>query len=145
MPLFASLPENLIAFCEVLRRDHGFRIGAREVQDAARALEIVPLANERAVLLDVVDEQQMVRQVGTTAWWKQFGPRQPQQRCEGDDDGRCDQRSVAAQGRGGLVKHCRGKGARNANSRRQPRHHTCAHNVEPVGNDHSSCKRDDQR
>lgn len=46
---FASLPENLAAFCAVLRRDHRFRIGPRELQDAARALEITDLADERAV------------------------------------------------------------------------------------------------
>jgi len=46
---FASLPENLAAFCEVLRRYHGFRIGPGELHDAARALEIMDLADERAV------------------------------------------------------------------------------------------------
>jgi uncharacterized protein with von Willebrand factor type A (vWA) domain len=46
---FASLPENLAAFCDVLRRNHGFRIGPGELHDAARALEVVDLANERAV------------------------------------------------------------------------------------------------
>lgn len=46
---FASLPENLAAFCEVLRRRHGFQIGPGELHDAARALEVVDLANERAV------------------------------------------------------------------------------------------------
>lgn len=46
---FASLPENLIAFCAVLRRDHGFRIGPGELHDAARALEVVDLSDERAV------------------------------------------------------------------------------------------------
>jgi uncharacterized protein with von Willebrand factor type A (vWA) domain len=46
---FASLPANLAAFCAVLRRDHRFRIGPRELQDAARALEIVDLADERVV------------------------------------------------------------------------------------------------
>ena len=46
---FASLPENLAAFCEVLRREHGFRIGPGELHDAARALDVVDLANERAV------------------------------------------------------------------------------------------------
>ncbi len=38
---FASLPENLTAFCAVLRREHGFRVGPGELHDAARALEIV--------------------------------------------------------------------------------------------------------
>jgi uncharacterized protein len=46
---FAGLPENLAAFCEVLRRHHGFRIGPGELHDAARALDIVDLADERAV------------------------------------------------------------------------------------------------
>ena len=46
---FASLPENLAAFCDVLRRHHGFRIGPGELHDAARALAVVDLANERAV------------------------------------------------------------------------------------------------
>jgi uncharacterized protein with von Willebrand factor type A (vWA) domain len=46
---FASLPENLAAFCEALRRQNGFRIGPGELHDAARALDIVDLADERAV------------------------------------------------------------------------------------------------
>ncbi len=46
---FASLPENLIAFGAVLRRDHGFHVGAGELRDAARALEVVDLSDERAV------------------------------------------------------------------------------------------------
>jgi uncharacterized protein len=46
---FSSLPENLTAFCGVLRRDHGFRIGPRELQDAARALQVAPIADEGAV------------------------------------------------------------------------------------------------
>ena len=46
---FASLPENLAAFCEALRRENGFRIGPGELHDAARALEVVDLANERAL------------------------------------------------------------------------------------------------
>jgi hypothetical protein len=46
---FASLPENLAAFCETLRRHYGFHIGPGELHDAARALDIVDLANERAV------------------------------------------------------------------------------------------------
>ena len=46
---FASLPEDMIAFCAILRRDHGFRIGPGEMHDAARALEIVDLSDERAV------------------------------------------------------------------------------------------------
>jgi uncharacterized protein with von Willebrand factor type A (vWA) domain len=46
---FQSLPENLAAFCALLRRDYRFRVGPRELQDAARALEIVELGDERAV------------------------------------------------------------------------------------------------
>ncbi len=46
---FAGLPENLTLFCTILRDEHRFRIGARELQDAARALEVVPLADERMV------------------------------------------------------------------------------------------------
>ncbi|HET9264537.1 MAG TPA: VWA domain-containing protein [Vicinamibacterales bacterium] len=46
---FQSLPENLAAFCAMLRRDYRFRIGPRELQDAARALEIAELGDERAV------------------------------------------------------------------------------------------------
>ena len=46
---FSSLPENLIAFCAVLRRDHGFRIGPGELLDAARVLEVVDLSDEHAV------------------------------------------------------------------------------------------------
>jgi uncharacterized protein with von Willebrand factor type A (vWA) domain len=46
---FGSLPENLIAFANKLRRDHGFRIGPGELHDAARALEIVELGDQFAV------------------------------------------------------------------------------------------------
>lgn len=46
---FASLPENLAAFCGALRRHHGFGIGPGELHDAARALDVVDLADERAV------------------------------------------------------------------------------------------------
>jgi uncharacterized protein len=46
---FASLPGNLIAFCGVLRRDHGFRIGPGEAADAGRALDVVDVGDERAV------------------------------------------------------------------------------------------------
>jgi uncharacterized protein with von Willebrand factor type A (vWA) domain len=46
---FASLPENLAAFCALLRSEYRFRIGPGEMQDAARALGIVELGNERAV------------------------------------------------------------------------------------------------
>ena len=46
---FASLPENLAAFCQVLRLQHGFDIGPGELHDAARALDVVDLADARAV------------------------------------------------------------------------------------------------
>jgi uncharacterized protein with von Willebrand factor type A (vWA) domain len=46
---FASLPENLAAFCESLRRQHGFHIGPGELRDAARALDVVDVASERSV------------------------------------------------------------------------------------------------
>jgi hypothetical protein len=46
---FASLPDNLAAFCESLRRDHGFRIGPGELHDAARAVDVVGLADVRTV------------------------------------------------------------------------------------------------
>ncbi|MDE3155339.1 MAG: hypothetical protein KGN76_09555, partial [Acidobacteriota bacterium] len=46
---FESLPENLTAFCSLLRDEHGFRIGARELHDAARVLEVVPIGDQQAV------------------------------------------------------------------------------------------------
>jgi uncharacterized protein len=46
---FASLPENLAAFCALLRSEYRFRIGPRELQDAASALGIAELGSERAV------------------------------------------------------------------------------------------------
>jgi len=46
---FGGLPQNLAAFCDVLRRTHRFRIGPGELHDAARALELVDLASEAAV------------------------------------------------------------------------------------------------
>jgi uncharacterized protein len=49
MYAFASLPENLAAFCQVLRLQHGFHIGPGELHDAARALDVVDVVNERAV------------------------------------------------------------------------------------------------
>ena len=44
-----DLPRNVLAFCEVLRREHGFRLGPGESVDALRALELVPLADGEAV------------------------------------------------------------------------------------------------
>jgi len=46
---FGGLPENLIAFCGVLRRERRFGIGPGEARDAARALETVDLADEAVV------------------------------------------------------------------------------------------------
>jgi uncharacterized protein with von Willebrand factor type A (vWA) domain len=46
---FASLAENLAAFCDTLRKEHGFRVGHRELQDAARALLVIPIGNEQIV------------------------------------------------------------------------------------------------
>ncbi len=46
---FASLPENLAAFCALLRNEYRFRAGPRELRDAAHALELAELADERAV------------------------------------------------------------------------------------------------
>lgn len=46
---YGSLPANLVAFGEFLRREHGFRIGSAEMHDAARALGIVDLVDETAV------------------------------------------------------------------------------------------------
>lgn len=46
---FASLPENLAAFCAVLRRDLHVDVGPRELMDAAHALELSEITSERAV------------------------------------------------------------------------------------------------
>src|SRR5689334_1408554 len=46
---FGGLPENLVSFCALLRRDYGFRVGAGELLDAARALSIVDLSSQQAV------------------------------------------------------------------------------------------------
>lgn len=46
---FSSLPDNLAAFSATLRRDQGFRVGPGELADAARALELVDVADERTV------------------------------------------------------------------------------------------------
>lgn len=46
---YGDLPGNLAAFCGVLRREHGFRLGPGEVRDAARALEVVDVADEHRV------------------------------------------------------------------------------------------------
>ena len=46
---FGALPENLTSFCAFLRRDYGFHIGAGELLDAARAIDIVDLSSKRTV------------------------------------------------------------------------------------------------
>jgi uncharacterized protein len=46
---FASLPENLVAFADALRRHHGFHLGPRELADSARALTAISLGDERIV------------------------------------------------------------------------------------------------
>lgn len=46
---FASLPENLAAFCALLRSAYRFKIGPGEMQDAARALAVAGLGTEQAV------------------------------------------------------------------------------------------------
>ena len=46
---FGGLPENLAAFAARLRREYGFHIGSGELHEAARALEVVGVASERAV------------------------------------------------------------------------------------------------
>lgn len=46
---FASLPENLAAFCAMLRTGYRFQAGPRELHDAARALELADLAAEQSV------------------------------------------------------------------------------------------------
>ncbi|HVB99588.1 MAG TPA: VWA domain-containing protein [Candidatus Dormibacteraeota bacterium] len=49
MYAFGSLPGNLIAFGDFLRREYGFKLGSGELHDAARALEVVDLADELRV------------------------------------------------------------------------------------------------
>lgn len=46
---FGDLPGNLAAFSGVLRRTYGFRIGPGEINDAARVLRHVNLADQRHV------------------------------------------------------------------------------------------------
>lgn len=49
MYAFGGLPENLVSFCAMLRRDYGFHIGPGEMLDAARALDIIDLSSQQAV------------------------------------------------------------------------------------------------
>jgi hypothetical protein len=46
---FGDLPGNLAAFCGVLRRDHGFRLGPGEINDAARALHAIDVTDQQHV------------------------------------------------------------------------------------------------
>jgi uncharacterized protein with von Willebrand factor type A (vWA) domain len=46
---FGGFPENLVAFCAFLRTEHRFDVGPGTVLDAARALDIVDLTDERGV------------------------------------------------------------------------------------------------
>ena len=46
---FASLPGNLVAFADALRRHHGFHLGPRELADSARVLTAISLSDERIV------------------------------------------------------------------------------------------------
>lgn len=46
---FGNLPDNVIAFGDFLRREHGFRVVHADLRDATRALEVVDLSNELAV------------------------------------------------------------------------------------------------
>src|SRR5262245_7464649 len=46
---FGTLPDNLVAFGGFLRDRYAFHVGPREIHDAARAIEIVDLVDERAV------------------------------------------------------------------------------------------------
>jgi uncharacterized protein with von Willebrand factor type A (vWA) domain len=46
---FGTFPQNLAAFVDALRRDHGFRIGPGELRDAARAINVIDLSDEQAV------------------------------------------------------------------------------------------------
>lgn len=69
---FGSLPDNLVAFGDVLRREYGFRIGAGELHDAARALEVVHLADQltvrhalRPILSRTVDDTKVFDQAFT--------------------------------------------------------------------------------
>ena len=44
-----DLPGNLAAFCGVLRRDYGFRLGPGEINDAARVLHQIDITNQQRV------------------------------------------------------------------------------------------------
>ena len=46
---FGDLPGNLAAFCGVLRREYGFRLGPGEINDAARVLQRIDLTDQQHV------------------------------------------------------------------------------------------------
>jgi uncharacterized protein with von Willebrand factor type A (vWA) domain len=46
---FGDLPGNLAAFCGVLRRQHGFRLGPGEINDAARVLQQIDVTDQQHV------------------------------------------------------------------------------------------------
>jgi uncharacterized protein len=46
---FGDLPGNLAAFCGVLRRDHRFRLGPGEINDAARVLQRIDVTDQQHV------------------------------------------------------------------------------------------------
>ena len=46
-----DLAHNVLAFCDELRREHGFRLGTGEALDALRAAEAVDVGDERAFRL----------------------------------------------------------------------------------------------
>ena len=98
---FASLPENLAAFCEHLRRGHGFRIGPGELHDAARTLDVVNLADEhavrhalRAILCGTLADATVFDQAFVEFFFPRRGRVRPDQmpsarlQLESDDDGR---------------------------------------------------------
>jgi hypothetical protein len=89
---FASLPENLAAFCGVLRRTHGFRIGPGELQDAASALEVVELSNEwavrhalRPILTSARAEQPVFDRVFTDFFTRRVDPTPPDIESKADE------------------------------------------------------------
>jgi uncharacterized protein len=77
---FGSLPNNLVAFGDVLRREYGFAIGPRELHDAARVLEIVDLADESVVrnaLRPILSKTRENARIFDQAFSKFFFPRPP--------------------------------------------------------------------
>ena len=46
---FGAFPENLAAFCAFLRHEHRFAIDPRQLRDAARAMDVIDVTDERGV------------------------------------------------------------------------------------------------